>query len=118
MKLHKSFDLEAAKRGEPVEFYSEIGDWLPIHFVGASRHGLPVLQLGGEFHPRAYADTTTLRMAAKKVTVRYRVAVLNAIGSGLLYLETVSNGAEAEDMSNRPDFIQWADSWREVEIPQ
>ncbi len=115
--MHKPFDLEAAKRGETVELYSEMGVWLPIHFVGTSRHGLPVLQLGGEFHPMAYADKTILRMAAKKVTVRYRVAIVRHF-TRELGVSHIRDVAFEKQMESDGCFVQWAADWQEVEIPQ
>ena len=118
--MHKPFDLDAAKAGELIEHFSGL-HWNTAHFVGVSLSGNVVVEArspSGEWRRPEGVLSDQLRMAPKKVTVRYRVAILIATGSKLLYPEPVSNGAEAEDMSNRPDFIQWADSWKEIEVPQ
>lgn len=43
--MMKPFDLEAAKRGEPIQYYDG-SKWVPAHFVGIARTGGPVVQWG------------------------------------------------------------------------
>jgi hypothetical protein len=42
----KPFDIEAAKRGEPIQLGPGYGtlEWQDVHFVGLSNNGLPVVQ--------------------------------------------------------------------------
>lgn len=77
--MSKPFDLEAAKRGEPIEFQSLAGGWTRAHFVGISLGGIPIIQHynGGDLEIVPY--THLLRMAPKKRTV---YVILAAKGYG------------------------------------
>jgi hypothetical protein len=64
----KPFDLEAAKRGEPIHVLFD-GTWTDAHFVGMNRIGHVVTE--GTYQCGAFATWTTgsVRMAPKKRTV-------------------------------------------------
>jgi hypothetical protein len=63
----KPFDLEAAKRGEPILYASMNREgFATVHFVGQAEDGAPVIQWGN----RIFAESESeLRMAPKKQTV-------------------------------------------------
>ena len=69
----KPFDLEAAKRGEPICFLDQLKNIQSATLVGVTTLGNPVVELrnGSVF------DTfpNSLCMAPKKVTVRYRIGL-------------------------------------------
>jgi len=113
----KPFDLEAAKRGEPVVmFFRGTSAWEPVHFVGMDSHGQCVFQRKKEGSLFAGMDPSILRMAPKTVTVRYRVAIMRNKQNGYIYPEAVSNGEMTEEISNLPDFFKWACDWQTAEI--
>jgi hypothetical protein len=63
----KSFDLDAARRGEPIQVLYD-DKWIDTHFVGTTKIGLIVVQGNfrcGEFSTWGYTST---RMAPKLVT--------------------------------------------------
>lgn len=68
MKELKQFDLEAAKRGDPICF--EDGE--SLHFIGVAVSGLVVAQRkhGGTFLEFGFSE---LRMAPKKCTVFFNL---------------------------------------------
>jgi hypothetical protein len=63
----KPFDIEAAKRGEPILYASMNREgFAVVHFVGQAEDGTPVIQWG----KRIFAESESeLRMAPKKRTV-------------------------------------------------
>jgi hypothetical protein len=68
----KPFDLEAAKRGEPIECDGAVR-CVEAHFVGVSNDGRPVVQVNGiNFGSPFIPYYGELRMAPKTLTVRYR----------------------------------------------
>lgn len=71
----KPFDLEAAKRGERVQYRNEVGFWLDAHFVGVTAIGLPVVQVNGCSVVKMVCDDEDVRMAPKKVTWNCRILV-------------------------------------------
>lgn len=116
--MSKPFDLEAAKRGEPVEInFMPSADWEPVHFVGLDKIGLPVFQrveCGPMFSVR---NSAILRMASKKVTVRFR-PYLQELASGGLFVFNAHNDQEATSAKNDAKFRGWLTDWQEAEIPQ
>ena len=56
------FDLDAARRGEPVEVLISI-EWRPAHFVGINVDGNPVVQIGRNYP--LIVSKESLRMAPK-----------------------------------------------------
>ncbi|MFM0165723.1 hypothetical protein PQR39_35505 [Paraburkholderia sediminicola] len=69
----KPFDLEAAKRGEPVSMEARHTGWDyigPVHFVGVSSNDLPVVEVNGKAQRVA---PEYLRMAPKKRTVYVQI---------------------------------------------
>src|SRR6185437_5946156 len=102
----KPFDLEAAKRGEPIE-YLAVGYWVPCSFIGATSLQYPVIEQkdGSVFETFG----SRLRMAPKKVTVRYRVALCQ--GPHDQYVFAVKDG-DPEPSSRGCGFIQWLCDWQ------
>jgi hypothetical protein len=65
----KPFDLEAAKRGDPVFLEGQHTGWNycgPVFFVGVSENGLPVVEINSK---PARTSPEYLRMAPRKRTV-------------------------------------------------
>ena len=116
--MHKPFDLDAAKRGNPIEVL-DARAWKPAYFVGLSFAGVPFIQkiLGSGRATAAFeCPESDLRMAPKKVTVRYRVALCQ--GAHDKYVMAVQD-SEQDPRLRACGFIDWLDAdWQEVEIPQ
>jgi hypothetical protein len=65
---NRSFNLEAAKRGEPIEVLFN-GNWIDATFVGVAR-GLPVLDsLQFDTTPSTWPVGQTIRMKSREVTM-------------------------------------------------
>lgn len=117
----KPFDLEAAKRGEPVEYFHRSAVWTEAEFVAVNRAGRNVVvykdpNSAFSWSP-IFAEDDDLRMAPKKVTVRYRVALLVRVG-GTPWTET-ANGPESEKrIADHPCFYEWITEWQEAEISE
>jgi hypothetical protein len=114
----KPFDLEAAKRGEPIEFDGAVR-CVEAHFVGVSNDGRPVVQVsdvnfGSPFIP--YHGE--LRMAIKTVTVRYRAYIFKSF-SGVM-VATLNNciGYKTpEQIEVQSGFLCWIHTeWQTAEI--
>lgn len=76
MKELKPFDLEAAKRGEPVCLF----DGTPVHFVGVSLGGRAVTQ-GVSTHTLNEDSPHHLRMAPKKRTVWVNIHSIEGVAA-------------------------------------
>jgi len=115
--LHKPFSFEAAKAGEPVELQSAgTATWEPCHFVGRSSAGAAVIERGDRSGILEISQER-LRMAAKKVTVRYRVAVTRQNGWPSPVIAQTNE--QVGNISASAMFVQWIHTdWQEVEIPQ
>src|SRR5687768_14106231 len=111
--MSKPFDLEAAKRGEPVEIMLD-PTWVPVHFVGIDGQGHPVVQRLGD-GPVFSVSQLRLRMAPKKVTVRYRVAAFLDV-SNEPYPAIVDNQHLADAWERVANFKQWLTDWKKAEI--
>jgi len=44
----KGFDVEAAKRGEPIEVNNAVGDWVPAQFIGMTSGGRIAIEFGAD----------------------------------------------------------------------
>jgi hypothetical protein len=67
----KPFDLEAAKRGEPILYASmDCRTFAPAHFIGVTEDGVPVIQWAKHIFAQSESE---LRMAPKKRTVYVNV---------------------------------------------
>jgi hypothetical protein len=120
VKLHKPFDLEEAKRGEPVEYFHRSAVWTEAEFVAVNRAGRNVVvykdpNSAFSWSP-IFAEDDNLRMVAKKVTVRYRVAIF---GDGESRWPVAASEEDVVSIPKNRYFIEWIHTdWQEVEIPQ
>jgi hypothetical protein len=106
----KPFDLEAAKRGEPIERRIN-GAWEKCHFVGLDANSYTVIHTARD---GIFCEATTyLRMAPKTVTVRYRVALCQ--GPHDQYVMAVQEG-DPEPQLRACGFIEWLGEWQTAEI--
>ena len=113
--MHKPFDLEAAKAGEPVEvFFRATSAWEPVHFVGMDKHAQSVFQRERDGVMFPITDRAILRMAPKKVTVRYRVAAIDS-GQDIRPM-CVETEYGATNLQKNPLFVEWLTDWQEAEI--
>jgi hypothetical protein len=71
----RPFDLEAAKRGEPVEVLYR-SEWVEAHFVGLDRHQAPVFEGEWDGFSLSTWRRENVRMAARKPPVK-RTAWVN-----------------------------------------
>jgi hypothetical protein len=106
----KPFDLEAAKRGEPI-LRLITGEWERCYFVGLDANGYPVIHTVIDTICRQPPDS--LRMAPKTVTVRYRVALCQ--GPHDQYVMAVQEG-DPEPQLRACGFIEWLGEWQTAEI--
>lgn len=110
-----TFDIEAAKRGEPVEFRSSATNtWEPCHFIGASKESHPVVQLGESIFE---VKSNYLRMASKKIKVRYRVAAMRD-SDGSAYTLSANTEGQVSNVQGLSNFIEWLTDWQEAEVEQ
>ncbi|SEO79089.1 hypothetical protein [Nitrosovibrio sp. Nv6] len=107
--MSKPFDLEAAKAGEPIEFKTENGI-VPADFIGTHGHEIVIYSKNG-YVP---VDECNLRMAPKKITVRYRVGLI-ADGTGF-YPFLISTEQAEQFHGGDSRFREWLTDWQEVEI--
>jgi hypothetical protein len=63
---HAAFDLEAARNGEPIEYFCTTG-WVPCTFIGMAKRGVPIVEYTlNKTDSIAYVVwERNLRMAAK-----------------------------------------------------
>ncbi|SEN72537.1 hypothetical protein SAMN05216404_106198 [Nitrosospira multiformis] len=110
--MSNEFNLERAKAGEPVEFRTANG-YVKVQFVGM--HGPDAViywQYG--YTP---VDPQELRIAPKKVNVRYRVAVMKN-NQGDFYTIVANHDDEAELIKGWTNFKRWLSDWQEVEVTE
>ncbi len=107
------FDLEKAKAGEPLEVRFT-KDWEPCSFVGMRKRGQTVVEL----HGGALIATTDedLRMAAENKPLRYRLARLKALRSGLEWVVAVNTDGSEKETQRNEMFVEWLDEWQEIEV--
>ena len=114
----KPFDLEAARRGEPIEYSHLIKKWVPCTFVALSKLGDALVNT--DLHPDTiHAHTTVLRMAPKTVTVRYRnYLIREAVGAASVCAVSDLDGYPSPEMIETGfDFIKWIHTeWQVAEI--
>ena len=118
----RPFDLAAAQRGEPIE-YKYGSYWINAHFVGCLSNGCLAVELMDQKYPEAPAlrclslDDPGIRMAPKKVTVRYRVGLFMN-DSGRPYTLTAEDEDDEDHFSHKTFFVAWDGDWRVAEVPQ
>jgi hypothetical protein len=110
--MSNAFDLEKAKTGKPVEHRVNLsGNWEQVHFVGEAIDGTPVIQVGRNVFA---CDEAYLRMAPKKVKVRYRVALFS--DNGETWPGVTTSEAIAESWPSKKTFQCWLHAWKEAEV--
>ena len=122
--MSKPFDLEAAKRGEPVEIYQPSGDyWHPVIFVGIRKSGRVLLDSRDgylAFDVPGYKVNDSLRMAPKKAARQYRRFKRNLHDGTILIDVLNSRGiiySDPHDLERSSIFAGWIDfEWQTVEI--
>jgi hypothetical protein len=114
------FDIEKARAGEQVEFDMEEGRWVPAHFIGASDEGYMVIQhqiIGSTRMTSAFCcNPRNLRMAPKKVKVRWRVALFS--DNDETWPGVTTSEAIAESWPSKKTFKCWITDWIETEVEQ
>ena len=109
--MSNEFNLERAKAGEPVVYPS--GG--PVKFIGISSSGYIVVEDSGGYF--VAHEESELRMAPKKVKVRYRVGVVRRESGDLQ--PTLANDDWSETIiSNHPGFVEWITDWQEAEVTE
>jgi hypothetical protein len=112
----KPFDLEAAQRGEPIE-YLIFDKWVKARFLGLGARGTgsPIIeyQTKNNEHICYVHESSQLRMAPGTVAVRYRVALCQ--GPHDQYVMAVQEG-DPEPQLRACGFIQWLSDWQTAEI--
>jgi len=112
--VSNEFNLERAKAGEPVEYKISTGKCEFAHFIGTAIDGAPVIQIGRRVF---LCDESELRMAPKKVKVRYRLALIDAFIAGPRVI-AANTDHEAAQCAVRGDFMEWLTDWIETEITE
>lgn len=110
-----AFDIEAARRGEPVERIYGAG-WQAVEFVAQWNDTDAICRVLGSDWPQL-VPLECLRMAPKKIKVRYRVALLKYEGCNP-YTRTADSEEKAENWESFPPFIRWLTDWQEAEVEQ
>jgi hypothetical protein len=115
--MSNAFDIEKAKAGEPIEYNSAGGRWVAAHFVGATLNVKPVIQRDPGHHIFA-CEESELRMAPKKVKVRYRVEAYKDIETGEIKPFISSPHEDGVRWSGSKTFVEWLTEWLEAEVEQ
>jgi hypothetical protein len=118
--MSNAFDIEKAKAGEPVECQSLDGQWYPCDFVGMLRGGkAAVIQYRNTDSWRGVA-ISELRMAPKKVKVRYRnYKLCDAVAAGVSMIVDGPGWETPEAIEKKSWFRGWIHTdWQEAEIEQ
>jgi hypothetical protein len=112
--MSMNFDLEAAKRGTPIE-YQEAYGWVEIKFIGDWNDEHIVCSVPWSYKPEMISKSL-VRMGKRKEVVRYRRYILD-------YYDKRSVGTMNEGLSTPSvtegcsGFIGWIDhDWQEYEI--
>lgn len=110
-----NFDLEAAKRGEPIECQEAYG-WVAVRFIGPWDSESAVCAVDWSYKPEIVL-MSKLRMAKKREVVRYRRYISGYYAEGAL-VETINEGfTDPSVIPSCSDFIEWIDrDWQEYEI--
>ncbi|SOD42420.1 hypothetical protein [Nitrosovibrio sp. Nv4] len=116
----KPFDLEAAKAGNPVEYCNKGGVWTEAEFVAVNRAGRLVVVFKSPdtntWMP-IFAEEDDLRMAAKKVTVRYRAYLWKDKDGSIRPGITDPKKMPYANPEMGEEFIEWIHrDWQEAEI--
>lgn len=114
--MSKPFDLEAAKRGEPVEFKYGSVSWEKAYFIGPSNISKDEMVIEVRDMVR-YANPSLLRMAPKTATLRYRVGALESHG-GEVFPVVFSNDVQALEAAESDGFRGWLADWQIAEVAQ
>jgi hypothetical protein len=108
-----NFDLEAAKRGEPIE-YQEAYGWTEIKFIGAWTDDSVVCQVPWNDKPEI-VPISKIRMVEKKDVLFYRIAVM--AHESAYYLVPAMTGKNVVDIEESPVFLEWIHKdWEMAEI--
>lgn len=116
--MNNKFDIDRAKAGEPVELNNGFSNWVPAHFVGPS--SLTKEQVIVEAEGCVlYAHLCVLRMASKKIKVRYRVYLRMSPSLGRIVPDIARDDGRVMNVQECDDFIKWIHTdWQEVEVEQ
>jgi hypothetical protein len=110
-----TFDLEAARRGEPIEYLEAYG-WVEIKFIGAWADDAAVCQVPWNDTPEI-VPVSKIRMAKKREIVRYRVALLQSEAFPFASTCNETHGPTPPEFENWKHFIKWIHhDWQEYEI--
>jgi hypothetical protein len=118
--MSNPFDFDKAKAGEPVEYDISGGRLVPAHFIGVSAEGYMVIQHkitdSTKMTTAFCCKESELRMAPKKVKVRYRVGIFSELGDTW---PAVTNSDKTAALWEKTDsFKGWIMGWREAEVDQ
>ena len=109
------FDLEAAKRGEPVECEEAYG-WVAVRFIGPWDSESAVCAVDWSYKPEIVL-ISKLRMAKKKEGLLYRLCILTEYGdSGEHYVYAATDRSSESRYENLGSFVKWLTDWQEYEI--
>jgi hypothetical protein len=120
--MSRPFDLAAAQRGELIEYNAFGPEWETAKFLGTSAsprdERIVIERVNRNGFELCYAKPSDLRMAPKKVTVRYRVAVLSN-SDGSCFTRSSNTDMDATEIMERHNFVQWIhNEWQVAEVPQ
>jgi hypothetical protein len=109
--MSMNFDLEAAKRGEPIE-YQEAYGWVEIKFIGEWYGDYIVCSVPWSYKPETVLKDF-VRMAKKRERRKYRVALIKHGGT-----ITADSYPQEKDIeaSEYGAFCKWLTDWQEYEI--
>ena len=109
------FDLEAAKRGEPVECQEAYG-WVAVRFIGPWDSESAVCAVDWSYKPEIVL-ISKLRMAKRKEVLNYRLGVLvDARDSVKHYVFTAIEREKNFSYEKMGNFVKWIGDWQEYEI--
>jgi hypothetical protein len=107
------FDIEKARAGEPVErIYG--ARWQQVEFVAQWNDQEAICRIPEHDFPQLI-PLECLRMATKKVKVRWRIAL---IGSGLTLIANDEGHERVLERGEWGEFKQWLTEWQEAEVEQ
>ena len=115
-RVNRKFDLKRAKAGEPVEFlYPGVAHeyWVPCHFIGIDKSGLPVVQTEPH-HFYMNPEVTSLRMAPKEA--RYRLSLMSSEKEWDLYVAVANSKNTADRLEQSENFVEWMGDWRTAKV--
>jgi hypothetical protein len=105
-----TFDLEAAKRGEPIEYLEAYG-WVEIKFIGSWTDDAVVCQVPWNDKPEI-VPVNKIRMGKK--VARYKVGLFKA--GNYLWTDSADYESDLKKFEEHDHFVEWITDWQEYEI--